>query len=165
MTLWETNSRLNRFMPIFGYLSWLSTSLRITNNWFNNWFPFRACPSTSFRLGEVARFGADVVTPTSPHWSPVECLQIQTSKEVSHLNVTVGWAEGKTKTIPLKKKVSSKTHYISNYIYNLRDFKYRVWQLATILLSRLWHWMDHLECGLTWKLVCQSVFYLSLKFS
>ena len=121
MTLWETNSRLNRFMPIFGYLSWLSTSLRITNNWFNNWFPFRACPSTSFRLGEVARFGADVVTPTSPHWSPVECLQIQTSKEVSHLNVTVGWAEGKTKTIPLKKKVSSKTHYISNYIYNLRD--------------------------------------------
>ena len=54
---------------------------------------------------------------------------------------------------------------LSNYIYNPRDFKYRVWLPATILLSRSCHWMDHLEFGPTWKLVCQSVLYSAFKVS
>ena len=50
-------------------------------------------------------------------------------------------------------------------LYNPRDFKYRVWHPTTILLSRSCHWMDHRECGLTWKLVCQSALYSPFKVS
>ena len=42
---------------------------------------------------------------------------------------------------------------------------YRVWHPATILLSRSCHWMDHLEWGLTWKMVYQSVLYSPFKVS
>ena len=50
-------------------------------------------------------------------------------------------------------------------LYNPRDFKYRVWHPTTILLSRSCHWMDHCECGRTWKLVCQSALYSLFKVS
>ena len=55
--------------------------------------------------------------------------------------------------------------YLSNYIYNPRDFKYSVKHSTTILFSRSCHCMDHRECGLTWKLVCQSALYSPFKVS
>ena len=53
----------------------------------------------------------------------------------------------------------------SNYTYMYSAWLYRVWHPATILLSRSCHWMDHLECSLTWKLVYLSVLYLPFKAS